>query len=152
MELDEDVYFNLLRRVEFFKELTDEELRSVVGTPKYFQKFSMGKYIIMEGGTDRSFFILLQGKAIVSKRNRPKVPLAILTEGAPFGEMSLISKRPRATDVLAYQGGATVLKIDETFLKENSAELEKKIKDGIIKILIQRLDDMNAKFAKLAKT
>jgi CRP-like cAMP-binding protein len=151
LEIDEDVYFNLLRRVEFFDQLSDEELRQVASTPKFFQKFAMGKYIITEGSEDHSLYILLKGKAVVTKKSRPKFPLAILNEGTAFGEMSLISKRPRATDVIAYQGEAMTLRIDEKFLEEVPAEIQSKIKDKIIVILVNRLDDMNAKYSRLVK-
>lgn len=151
MEVSEEVYFNLLRRIDFFDTLVDDEIRDILSLSKLFQKYQRGEYIIKEGEQDNALFIILKGKVVVTKRNNPQAQLAILSEGAPFGELAFVSKRARVTDVIAYQGETTVLRIDEAMLAQSSMEAQFKIIKKIIVLLADRLDTMNSKYAKLAR-
>ena len=149
MDKKDKTYFNILRKVDFFNEMSNNELRDIASVPKHFKKFKAGEYIIMEGGNDRSLYIILNGRAVVSKRINPDVHLAILEKGSPFGEMSLVSKRQRTTDVKAYQGETLVLEIGQSFFKENNPEIPSKVKDKVINILVNRLDEMNNRISKI---
>ncbi len=63
-------------------------------------KFSKGTIIMKEGDKGGPFYILLEGKCEILKRD---FPLTIINKkGIIFGEMSLILDIPRTATVIAY--------------------------------------------------
>ncbi len=67
------------------------------------QRVAQGQVIIWEGQPHRSLFLLIEGRAVVTKVVRGEVEsvLARLEPGAHFGELSLIDNRPAAGNVTA---------------------------------------------------
>jgi transcriptional regulator with AAA-type ATPase domain len=65
--------------------------------------FSDGEVILRRGDPGRSFFVILSGKAEVrlTADNDCQLPLALLEEGAFFGEMSILTETPASADVVA---------------------------------------------------
>ncbi|MCH7887420.1 MAG: cyclic nucleotide-binding domain-containing protein [Candidatus Marinimicrobia bacterium] len=63
-------------------------------------KFSKGTIIMKEGDKGGPFYILLEGKCEILKRDFPLTTIS--KKGIIFGEMSLILNIPRTATVIAY--------------------------------------------------
>jgi len=59
----------------------------------------------------------------------------------------LISKRSRTTNIVA-KGEIVVLKMDGEMISRPNPRLVNKVKDTVIDLLAQRLDDMNRRFVQ----
>ncbi|MDP6478297.1 MAG: hypothetical protein QF502_10395 [Nitrospinaceae bacterium] len=59
----------------------------------------------------------------------------------------LISKRSRTTNIVA-KGEIVVLKMDGEMISRPNLRLVNKVKDTVIDLLAQRLDDMNRRFVQ----
>ncbi|MCP4499853.1 MAG: cyclic nucleotide-binding domain-containing protein [Deltaproteobacteria bacterium] len=81
-----------------------------------FEQLSEGETLFNEGDTGTSMFIVIQGAVKISRTDSSgdEVQLAELSDGAFFGEMSLLSDAPRS---------ATVTAVESTMLFEISKEL-----------------------------
>jgi hypothetical protein len=84
-----------------FKDFSVEELVAVIGGLKLLT-FERGKVILREGEPGHSLYMLTSGtvKAFV-KRDGKQVPIAELEEGAFFGEVSILTGKPRTATVVA---------------------------------------------------
>lgn len=92
---------DLLRRVTYFEQCTDLELRQLIEYG-YRQLFPGGHIIFREHDAGDSFYIILSGTVeVLSQRNNTYI--ATLHEGEFFGEMSLLLGTPRTATVRAMQ-------------------------------------------------
>jgi serine/threonine protein phosphatase PrpC/CRP-like cAMP-binding protein len=89
--------FELMQRIPLFSHLTYKELATVIEVATE-REFAQGDVIIAEDDVEDEFFILLRGRAAVTKHDRP---LANLREGAHFGEMCLLDDAPRSATITA---------------------------------------------------
>ena len=81
-----------------------------------------------------------------------EVTIAELKAGSIFGEISLISNRPRNSNALADSPQVVVMKITTEIIEKFNLRIQKKFQAQLILTLVQRLDDMNSKFIKLKST
>ena len=92
----------VLAAAPLFEGFTPAELQTV---SRYMdtQRVPRGQVFIWEGQTHRCLFVLMEGRAVVTKVVRGEVEsvLARLEQGAHFGELSLIDNRPAAGNVTA---------------------------------------------------
>lgn len=98
--------FSELPRAAFVSFIEDLETR----------RFDDGARIVREGEPGRAFYVLVSGRVRVEKAS-PAGPrrLAVLDEGAFFGEMALLDDGPRTASVVA-EGPVEVLEIDRARL------------------------------------
>lgn len=92
-----------LKRVELFAQLTEEELRKMAERLRY-TPFAKGSIIAKQGTPEQHWlFIIISGEAEVylEEANGEKRVLNVLSSGAFFGEMSLMTGSPRVASVLA---------------------------------------------------
>lgn len=92
-----------LRRVELFKQMTDDELHKLATRLKY-APFAKGNVITKQGATAQHWlFVIINGETEVylEAPNGEKRRLNVLTKGDFFGEMSLMTGAPRAASVIA---------------------------------------------------
>ena len=84
-----------------FKDFSVEELVAVIGGLNLIT-FERGNVILREGEPGNSLFMLTSGtvKAFV-KRDGKQVPIAELEEGAFFGEVSILTGKPRSATIVA---------------------------------------------------
>jgi len=84
-----------------FKDFSVEELVAVIGGLNLLT-FERGKVILREGEPGNSLYMLTSGavKAFI-KRDGKQVPVAELEEGAFFGEVSILTGKPRTATVVA---------------------------------------------------
>jgi signal transduction histidine kinase len=95
-------WFDFLRRIYFFKGLSDDEIRLVAAVCAE-EKRAPGDVLFIEGAIADRFYIVIKGKVEVRKNyNDPKPDLlAVHGPGHFFGEMALIDELPRSATVVA---------------------------------------------------
>ena len=140
----------LFDKIDFFLEFTSEEKKVVAGLKSNIQKFQPNEQIIKQGEADFSVYIVLKGSVSITKNEHPNLVLNKLKAGAVFGEMSLLAKRMRSTNVTA-EGEVIALKIDGEYFDKIDLPLQSKFKDKFLEILIKRLDDMNETILKIVR-
>ena len=88
---------DLLRRVTYFEQCTDLELRQLIEYG-YRQLFSAGQIVCKENDPGDSFYIILSGAVEVLSEKADQY-IATLHEGEFFGEISLLLGTPRTATV-----------------------------------------------------
>jgi CRP-like cAMP-binding protein len=92
-----------LKRVELFKQMTDDELHKLAARLKY-APFAKGNVITKQGAPAQHWlFIIINGETevYIEAPNGEKRRLNVLTKGDFFGEMSLMTGAPRVASVIA---------------------------------------------------
>ena len=97
-------------------------------------KFSAETNIIKEGDKGGPFYILLEGKCEVLKRDFPMTTLA--KNGIIFGEMSMLLDIPRTATVMAY---SDVEAIEVNISLDDMLNLYPKTTKSIIRTLAKRV-------------
>lgn len=92
---------DLLRRVTYFEQCTDLELRQLIEYG-YRQLFPAGQTICQENDPGDSFYIILSGTVEVLSQRADKY-IATIHEGEFFGEISLLLGTPRSATVRAME-------------------------------------------------
>lgn len=151
-----------IERLPFFQEFSDEEKSKLVRASGIFEKYKDGDTIISEGDTGSALFVVLTGTISISKstvasvkeghislQEPEKIIIAELKAGTIFGEVSLISDRPRNTSAHANSSEVVVMKITKEVIESFNLSIQKKFHTQLIQVLVQRLDDMNTKFINL---
>ena len=113
-----------------------------------FVKFKPYDNIIREGEIDESIFIILKGVVNITKQSLPDIIISQLKAGSLFGEIALISDAPRTSNATAFTE-SILMKITKNMINQLPLALQKKLQDQLIRILAQRLDEMNEKFVKV---
>ena len=147
------LFLALLDQVPFFWDFTSEEKALFAANENFFATFSDKEYLITEGEMDDDLFILIKGKVDVTTNSLPDRILVTLDTGAVIGEISYLTKRKRATNIIA-NGDAIAFRINrETLEKEHvESSLIAKISDQLIEILVRRLEETNQALATQKET
>jgi len=94
----------LFSRVDIFRELDDEIVRQLASSSQR-KLFDAGEVLVREDEEGDSLFVVEKGAVRVTKSDPEAegrhVDLAILEEGAFFGEMSLLTGEPRSATIIA---------------------------------------------------
>ena len=151
-----------INSLPFFKEFSAAEREKVVQTSGIFEKFKAGNVIISEGEKTAAVFVILRGTVVIQKQVKvnvaenhisPQKPVDFtikeLDPGSIFGEISLISQRPRNTSAIASSNQVLVMKITEKIIEKFNFSIQRKVQNQLIHILVERLEDMNEQFIKL---
>ncbi len=95
---------DVISKIPFFAPLQETE-REELAEDASMHVFSAGEMIIREGDPGRSVYIILDGRVKVFTRDDGgnELPLATLGVGQFFGEMSLVSGKPRSSSVTALE-------------------------------------------------
>lgn len=86
-----------LSKAPLFADLSKRQLRSVADVTA-IPSFEAGTTIVKEGSIESVFFVILEGKAKVTRANKS---LGLLGPGDYFGEISLLDPGPRTASVVA---------------------------------------------------
>jgi len=100
-------WLGTLADVPLFEGLSKRHLRRIAKLAR-IRRFAGGAAIVRVGDAGRTFYVLLDGSAKVTRPGRRAVRLGA---GAFFGEMALIDDSPRSADVVA-EGEVLALTID----------------------------------------
>lgn len=172
--LDISDFLLIFQQVDFFDPFSEEERRALAGQHTHVVAYEVGEYLIQEGSLEeRNLFLLLSGGASVVKKGA-SIPLAAMTPGDFFGEVSFLTSRPRTSNVIVHPPGATVretptipnlfslglpedlrratatvLRFDPELMPCLNPMLRIKIKDQIIQHLTCRVDRMHAQVVEV---
>ncbi len=86
-----------LASVPLFASLNESQLRTLAFRAEE-RSYRDGDTIIAQGDDGNALFLILSGKAQVTRSKRP---VAVLGPGQYFGEMALLDSQPRTADVTA---------------------------------------------------
>ena len=154
--IKEDQFLKLTDNIDFFKEFTREEKSEMASLYCNVLMFRTGNYIIKQGDVDQALFVLLSGIARVTKRcltdseGPGEALLAKLKTGDLFGEISLMTSRPRATSVVA-EGDVIALKFEGKMLDKRNPIIANKVRVRLIELLAKRLEEANKLNKELMK-
>ena len=111
MALRRDAKIELLKRVPLFNGCSKGELRELAKSADELD-IREGTVLTREGRPGREFFVLIDGTARVTKGGKK---VADLTAGDWFGEIALITNRPRTATVTATSPGDVLVITDRRF-------------------------------------
>jgi CRP-like cAMP-binding protein len=86
-----------LKQVPLFSELSNKELKSIAQSMAE-RTFSAGSHVMEEGKSGVGFFVIDEGTATVSVGGRE---VRKLGAGDYFGEIALVTKKPRTATIVA---------------------------------------------------
>ncbi|CAE8621139.1 unnamed protein product [Polarella glacialis] len=115
-------YDGVLKNMELLSPLGKEERAQVIDSLKSCF-FAKGKEIMCQGDVGHDFFVLIKGEAVAIKDG---VEVATYKPGGYFGELALLSLKPRAATVVAvwFRGSIGFDKLIVTFLCEAAERSE----------------------------
>lgn len=111
MALRRDAKIELLKRVPLFNGCSKGELRELAKSADELD-IREGTVLTREGRPGREFFVLIDGTARVTKEGKK---VADLAAGDWFGEIALITNRPRTATVTATSPGDVLVITDRRF-------------------------------------
>ncbi|XP_075607505.1 cGMP-dependent protein kinase 2 [Balearica regulorum gibbericeps] len=114
----QEQYRNFLRSVSLLKNLPEDKLTKIMDCLEV-EYYNKGDYVIREGEEGNTFFIIANGKVIVTQSTAEHSQshlIKTLHKGDYFGEKALISDDVRSANVIADEYNVECLVIDrETF-------------------------------------
>lgn len=136
---------DFLDKIRFFKGFSEEEKARLATIENIYLKFLPGEPVISEGELEQALYIILQGNVVVSKKGLEGLIISCLGPGSVFGEISIIQQQPRTTNVIA-EGPVVVMKMEKKVIDTLKPALQKKFHEQLIRVLVERLDEMNQKY------
>jgi CRP-like cAMP-binding protein len=151
---EDDKKIKIMRALSFFEPFTDSELPAILKTSTWL-KYDSGDIVVKEGASEHSFYIILKGSVSIKKQTgyaNVKKVIDNLSRGQCFGEMSVISGKPRSADVVANEE-TFILKIDAATLQKETESFELrslqfKFYKIFSEILAERLNMIDEKFVR----
>ena len=123
----------LIKRVPLFSECSRKELGEIAAIADEID-LREGKELTTEGRPGREFFVLIEGTADVKKGSRR---INRLGAGDFFGEISLITRRPRTATVVATSPVRALVITDRSF--RTALERQPEIQGKVMTALAARL-------------
>ena len=134
--------FELFNVIDIFEVLDDEVVRQLAAASER-RLFDAGEVLVKEGDEGDSLFVIERGSVRVTKddpeQGGKSVDLAVLEEGAFFGEMSLLTGEPRSATILAREH-CGVLMLGKQALA-STLEADPRIAEELSRALAARLLD-----------
>uniref|UniRef100_M4BEG1 cAMP-dependent protein kinase regulatory subunit n=1 Tax=Hyaloperonospora arabidopsidis (strain Emoy2) TaxID=559515 RepID=M4BEG1_HYAAE len=129
-----EAHKGFIERVPLLESLSEYERLTVADALKT-ETFNDGEVIITQGDDGNLFYIIEEGVAVCTKQlspGEPAVEMGHLTSGAYFGEIALLTTRPRQATVTA-RGKVKCLTLDRKTFKRVMGPLEDILKRNIDK-------------------
>jgi serine/threonine protein kinase len=138
--------FDTLRSLAFFRNFSDVELWEVLRISEW-RKVPEAEYILRDGESGRTFYILAQGTVRVVKQGRL---LSLLHHGDCFGEMAHLFEHEfkRSTDVVA-KSDALLIEINPDVLVRATTGCRFQFDDAFLRMLVRRLAVANKRISHL---
>ncbi|MGA7748517.1 MAG: mechanosensitive ion channel family protein, partial [Gallionella sp.] len=140
-----------LKRVELFKQMTDEELHKLAARLKY-APFAKGNVITKQGAPAQHWlFVIINGETevYIEAPNGEKRRLNVLTKGDFFGEMSLMTGAPRMASVIA-STDVECYRLDKEAFEEIMVA-RPSIADEVSHILVERRAQLDSAMQNLGE-
>lgn len=138
---DLNLRIETLQEIALFRDLTLGELYKVLAVVRV-EAYNEGKDIVREGEAGDSLYAILEGRCSVIRHD---AVLATLRRGSHFGEMTLLSQRPRSATVRTTRP-SRLLVMDRTRFTElvsSEPQLGLKLMWAFASALSDRLDDVS---------
>jgi CRP/FNR family transcriptional regulator, cyclic AMP receptor protein len=115
----------LIKRVPLFAHCSKKELGLVAQIADEID-LAEGKTLMREGDRGREFFVLVEGNADVRRRNRK---VNTLEKGDFFGEIALVSQRPRTATVTTTSPVRALVVTEQSFrsLLDRAPDVQRKV-------------------------
>ncbi|MDD5758479.1 MAG: HDOD domain-containing protein [Desulfobulbaceae bacterium] len=149
--LDEQIAF--LKKVDFFENFDDHELRQFLAVTKWL-KVAADTLIIKENTMERVFYVLVKGEVTVFKtlpEDNRTVELTTLKAGSCFGEMSLVMDVKRTAGVIARRD-SFLLMVEPEIISTSNVFLQLKFYKRFCEIMVSRLIRANERMASTEST
>ena len=131
-----------LKNIELFHDIPGEVLADIAALLEE-ENFEKGQYIVNEGDLGKELFMIVKGEVEVVVGGNV---VAVMKEGAGFGEMALIDSQPRSADIIA-KNDVLVLKMESDDFLEILKQRDE-VALGVIRVLTGRIRELNAKLAE----
>jgi CRP/FNR family transcriptional regulator, cyclic AMP receptor protein len=120
---------DLIKSAPLFSECSRKHLNEIAGIADEID-LKEGKELTSEGRPGREFFVLIDGTADVRRGNRR---INQMGAGDFFGEISLITQRPRTATVVATSPVRALVITDRSFrrLLEHQPEIQGKVMSAL---------------------
>ena len=109
--LHKDAKIELMKKVPLFASLGNAQLAQVASIADEV-RLPEGKVLTREGERGREFFILIDGEVEVRRKGRK---VATMVPGEFFGELALVSNRPRTATATALKPVRVLVVKDSSF-------------------------------------
>jgi CRP-like cAMP-binding protein len=115
----------LIKRVPLFSHCSKKELGLVAQIADEID-LPEGKTLMREGDRGREFFVLVEGNADVRKGNRK---INTLSKGDFFGEIALVSQKPRTATVTTASPVRVLVVTEQSFrsLIDRAPDVQRKV-------------------------
>lgn len=143
-DLSDEQKLEMLSGLKFFKEFSEQEIEEILEEGEW-EVHLTGNTILVEGDENSGFYVITSGNASVSRMNKE---IATLNEGDCFGEKAWLYGGKRSATVKAITK-TIVLKLDEPLAEWASLSCQMRINKTIQKVLMDRLDDISQRFARV---
>jgi CRP/FNR family transcriptional regulator, cyclic AMP receptor protein len=119
----------LIKRVPLFAECSRRHLEEIAAIADEID-LREGKELTKEGRPGREFFVLIEGDADVKKGSRR---INRMQAGDFFGEISLVTRKPRTATVVATSPVRALVITDRSFrtLLERQPEIQSKVMSAL---------------------
>ncbi|MBF0588745.1 MAG: cyclic nucleotide-binding domain-containing protein [Magnetococcales bacterium] len=141
---------DLIAKLPVFKVFSRSVQEQIASMDNNFLRFHANEPIVREMSRERDFFILIRGSARVTRNKKPDQIIATLRPGAIIGEMAFLSGATRSSNVICNENGVVVMRVTELSLAQMSPEVREQIKDSLIELLVERVNEMNDRLLRLA--
>ena len=127
--LRKNAKIELLKSVPLFEECSKRDLNEIAGIADEID-LRDGKELTKQGGPGREFFVLIEGTADVKKGTRRVNKLG---PGDFFGEIALVTQRPRTATVVATSPVRALVITDRSFrrLLEHQPRIQGKVMSAL---------------------
>ena len=137
--------------IPLFNNFSVEEMKLLVEMNQPIRHYEKDDYLIKEGDHSTTLFLLTKGICRITRhQDGANIQLARLKPGEICGEISWVSGKPRQSNVIANEA-VTAMEMDREFFDRIKPEMSNKIKDYLIELLINRLDNMNEAIMRISK-
>ena len=138
--MDKEICYQLINKLHFFSEFTEEEKRHLSTLDSQVYKHPNHEKIIKQGDIGTHFYVILQGSVEVHRGDGFSTKITELEPGDVFGEIGYLSKRARSTSIIACGNDTITLKFGRDLGYALTPEIHTKLNDVLISILVNRLE------------
>jgi predicted Ser/Thr protein kinase len=140
--------YGAIKAVPFFREFAHLDVWEMVRIAA-FRRVPPEQYLVRQGETCESFFLIAEGEARVTAGDKV---LSVLGDGDCFGEIPYFEDRGKRTSSVQSITPLTVIEVNATALKQSSDACQKQFNRSFVRVLLERVDRLSKLNAKLQET